>query len=234
MSSNPLIIAKLRTKDLAALLIFGCLLCLLGLGFVSVMPPKGAYLIEKMDSGVALFVTGASLLFPLLGLRFLITKQVARAEQFQLLSGFVVSLVPAVCILWTFLSARLAPLPCHVYESDTKQVVTGMTKAQVVQAIGSPRASSWGDHKTRLTYDLQIAWGLSGRQFFVDLVDDRVVSAKIVRYGGEVDDDFFYSDVLKELKRGKAFKVEPDGAANGSQPTRSETNGTSSAAGSGR
>lgn len=221
--------AKLRAKDILALMIFGCLVCLLGLGFVSTLPPKGAYLIEKMDSGVALLVTGASLLFPLLGLRFLIAKQVDRAERFQLLSGFVVSLVPTVCILWTFLSARLAPLPYHVCEGGTKRVVAGMTEAQVVQALGLPRGSSWGDHKKRLTYDFQIAWGLSGRQFFVDLVDNRVVSAKIVRYGGEVDDEFFQSDFLKELKKGKVIKVEPDGAANRSQPFSSDTNRTSSA-----
>ena len=75
-----------------------------------------------------------------------------------------------------------------------------MTKAQVFQKIGSPRGLSEGDHKTRLTYDLQIAWGSSGRRYFVDLIEDKVVSARIVRYGGEVDDDFFTSDVLKNLK----------------------------------
>jgi hypothetical protein len=43
-----------------------------------------------------------------------------------------------------------------------------------------------------MTYDLQKKpWGLSGKQFFVDLVDDKVVAAKIVPYGGDVDDMFF-------------------------------------------
>jgi hypothetical protein len=202
---STLTIAKIRAKDLSALLIFGCILCLLGLALLSAMPPKGAYLIEKIDSGVGLFLTGASLLLPVLGLRFLRTKQVAHPDRIVLFSGFVVSLVPAVCILWTFLSARFAPLPGHVCSSDTKHVTAGMTKAQVVQEIGSPHGSSWGDHKMRLTYDLQIEWGSSGRQFFVDLIDDKVVSAKIVRYGGELDDSFFYSDVLKDLKAGKVL-----------------------------
>ena len=71
-------IAKIRAKDLLALLIFGCVLCLLGLAFLSVMPPKGAYLIEKMDSGVGLFLTGASLLLPVLGLRFLGSSGITR------------------------------------------------------------------------------------------------------------------------------------------------------------
>jgi hypothetical protein len=214
MSSNLLTIAKIRTRDLLALLIFGCFLCMLGLAFLSVMPPKGAYLIKKMDSGVGLFLTGASLLLALLGLRFLNRRQAAHSDRIVLFSGFVVALVPAVCILWTFLSAWFAPLPCHVYESDTKHIAAGMTKAQVVQEIGSPRGSSWGDHKMRLTYDLQIAWGNSGRQFFVDLIDDKVVSARIVPYGGELDDDFWESDFLKDLKAGKALpsKVEVERA----------------------
>ena len=198
-------IAKIRAKDLLALLIFGCVLCLLGLAFLSIMPPKGAYLIEKMDGGVGLFLTGASLLLPVLGLRFLKTKQVAHSDRIVLFSGFVVSLAPAVCILWTFVSARFAPLPGHVYKSDTKHVAAGMTKAQVVQEIGSPHGSSWGDHKMRLTYDLQIPWGSSGRQFFVDLIDDKVVSAKIVRYGGELDGSFFESEFFKDLKAGNAL-----------------------------
>ena len=80
-----------------------------------------------------------------------------------------------------------------------------MTQAQVLHAIGSPLGSSSGDHKTRLTYDLQIAWGRSGRQVFVDLIDDKVVSAKIVRSGGEPNDDFWDSDFLKDLKAGKAL-----------------------------
>ena len=202
---STLTIAKIRAKDLLALLIFGCAFCLLGLAFLSAMPPKGAYLIEKMDSSVGLFLTGASLLLPVLGLRFVKTKQVAHSDRIVLFSGFVVSLVPAVCILWTFLSARIAPLPGHVHVSGTKHVVVGMTKAQVVHEIGSPHASSWGEHKMRLTYDLQIAWGSSGRQFFVDLIDDKVVSTKIVRYGGELDDTFFESDFLKDLKAGKAL-----------------------------
>jgi len=41
-------------------------------------------------------------------------------------------------------------------------------------------------------------------------------------------------DVLPQSVRGKYRKAEPDGAANGSQPIRSETNSTSSAAGSRR
>ncbi|WP_150107430.1 hypothetical protein [Pedosphaera parvula] len=169
------------------------------------MPPKGAYLIEQMDSGIGVFVTGASLLLSLLGLGFLKSKQAAHSDRFVIFSGFVVSLVPAACILWTFLSAWFAPLPYHVYASDAKRIAAGMTKAQVVQKIGSPRGSSVGEHKMRLTYDLQIAWGSSGRQFFVDFIDDKVVSAKIVRYGGEVDDDFFVSDAVKDLIKGKAL-----------------------------
>ncbi len=56
-----------------------------------------------------------------------------------------------------------------------------------------------------ITYDYQIPWGWSGRQFFVDLIDGKVVSAKIVRYGGEPSDDFWVSDFVKDLKAGKAL-----------------------------
>jgi hypothetical protein len=214
MSSNLLTLAKIRPKDLSALLIFGCFVCLLGLAFLSAMPPKGAYLLEQMDSGVGLFLTGASLLLPLLGLRFLKTKQAAHSDRFLLFSGFLFSLVPAACILWTFLSAWFVPLPCHVYESDAKHIAAGMTRAQVEQKIGLPRGSSWGDHKMRLTYDLQIAWGRSGQQFFVDLIDDKVVAARIVPYGGQLDDGFWESAFLKDLKAGKALpsKVEVERA----------------------
>jgi len=62
----------------------------------------------------------------------------------------------------------------------------------------------------RLTYDFQLAWGSSGRQFFVDLIDDKVVSARIVRYGGELDDDFWESDFVKDLKAGKALPSKRD------------------------
>jgi hypothetical protein len=203
-SSNSSMFGKLRAKDLYVL-IFGCLFCLLGLGFLLVMPPPGEYLIEKMGNAVALFITGASIVLPILCLRFLKIKPAARSERYLLRSGFLVSLVPAACILWAFLSAWFVPLPCHVKESATKRVTEGMTQAQVLQAIGSPRGYSSGDRKTRLTYDLQLAWGRSGRQFFVDLIDDKVVSAKIVRYGGEPADDFLESAFLKDLKAGKAM-----------------------------
>ena len=202
--SNSSTLARIRAKDLYGL-IFGCLFCMLGLAFLSVMSLPGEYLIEEMGTGVGLFLTGASLVLPILCLRFLKVKPVTRSDRFVLLSEFLVSLVPAACILWAFLSAWFVPLPCHVYESATKRITKGMTQAQVLQAIGSPRGSSSGDRKTRLDYDLQIAWGRSGRQFFVDLIDDKVVSAKIVRYGGELNDDFWESDFLKDLKAGKAL-----------------------------
>ena len=158
-----------------------------------------------MGNGVGLFLTGASLALPILCRRFLMIKPVDRSERFLLRSGFLISLVPAACILWAFLSAWFVPFPCHVQESATKRITKGMTQAQVLQAIGSPRGSSSGDRKTRLTYDLQIAWGRSGRQFFVDINDDKVVSARIVRYGGEANDDFWESDFVKDLKAGKAL-----------------------------
>jgi len=199
ISSNSPTYVKIRARDLYVL-IFGCLFCLLGLGFLSIMPPADEYLIEKMGNVVGLFLTGASLVLPILCLRFLKINPVAPSERFLLRSRFLVSLVPAACILWSFLAAWFVPLPCHVQESATKRITKGMTQAQVLQAIGSPRGSSSGDQKKRLTYDLQIAWGSSGRQFFVDLIDDKVVSAKIVRYGGELNDDFWESDFLKDLK----------------------------------
>jgi hypothetical protein len=204
ISSNSSTLARIRAKDLYVL-IFGCLFCLVGLGFLSVMSLPGDYLIEDMGNGVGLFLTGASLVLPILCRRFLMIKPVDRSERFLLRSGFLVSLVPAACILWTFLSAWSVPLPCHVQESGTKRITKGMTQAQVLQAIGSPRGSSSGDGKARLAYDLQIAWGRSGRQFFVDLIDDKVVSAKTVRYGGEPNDDFWESDFVKDLKAGKAL-----------------------------
>jgi hypothetical protein len=185
-SSTP---PRIRAKDVYVLS-FGTLFCLLGLGFLSVMSLPGEPLIENIGNGVGLFLTGASLVLPILCLRILKIKPVA----------FLVSLVPAACILWAFLSASFVPLPCHVRESDTKRIAKGMTEAQVRQAIGSPLGSSSGDRKTRLTYDLQIAWGRSGRQFFVDLIDDKVISARIVRFGGELGDDFWKSDFVKDLK----------------------------------
>ncbi|MGZ5506234.1 MAG: hypothetical protein ACXWKH_07650 [Limisphaerales bacterium] len=161
-------------------------------------------LIENMDNVVGLFLIGASLLLPILCLRILKIKPVA----------FLVSIVPAACIIWSFLSAGLVTRPFYVRDSDTKRIAKGMTEAQVRQTIGSPRGSSSGDRKTRLTYDFQIAWGSSPRQFFVDLIDDKVVSARFMRYGGEPSDDFFESDFVKDLKAGKALpnKVEVEQA----------------------
>lgn len=218
ISSNSSPIVKLRARDFYVL-IFGCLFCLLGLGFLLIMPPSGEYLIEKMGSAVGLLLTGASLVLPILCRHFLKIKPIA------LRSAFLVALIPAACILWSFLSAWFVALPCHVKESATKRVTEGMSQAHVLQAIGSPRGSSSGDHKTRLTYDLQVAWGSSGRQFFVDLIDDRVVSAKIVRYGGAPNDDFWESDFVKDLKAGKTLPSKSE--------VQAETNRTSTAAGSG-
>ena len=201
-SSNASTPAEIRARDLY-ILIFGCLFCLLGLGFLSLISPPGDCLIETMGNGLGLFLTGAALFLPILCRRFFIIKPVAGAKRVLLLSGFFVSLLPAVCILWAFLFAWFVPLPLHVRGSDTKRITQGMTEAQVRQAIGQPSGSSSGDRKTRLTYDLQIAWGRSGRQFFVDLIDDKVVAAKIVRYGGEPNDEFWESDFLKELRAGK-------------------------------
>lgn len=219
-SSNSQIVVKIRAKDLCVL-IFGCLFCMLGLGLLSLMSPPGNYLIEDMGNGVGMFLTGASLALPFLCLRFLKTKPTGRL-------AFLVSLVPAACITWSFLSALFFPLPRHVAESGTKRITTGMTKAQVLEAIGSPRGSSGGgaDGKMRLTYDYQIPLGWSGRQFFVDLIDDKVVSAKIVRYGGEPNDDFWVSDFVKDLKAGKALYSKSE--------VQPETNRTSTAAASSR
>lgn len=196
--------AGIRTRDLYVL-IFGCLFCLLGLGFLSLISPPGDYLIKTMGNGLGLFLTGAALLLPILCRRFLTIKPVAGSKRVLLFSGFLVSLLPIACIVWAFLSAWFVPLPCHVKGSDAKRITKGMTEGQVRQAIGQPRGSSSGDHKTRLTYDLQVAWGRSGRQFFVDLIDDKVVAARIVRYGGEPSDEFWESDFLKDLKGGKAL-----------------------------
>ncbi len=203
-SSNASTPAGIRARDLYVL-IFGCLFCLLGLGFLSLISLPGDYLIETMGNGLGLFLAGGALLLPILCRRFLMIKPVAGSKRILLFSGFLVSFLPAACILWSLLSAWFVPLPCHVKESDTKRITNGMTEAQVRQAIGSPRGSSSGDRKTRLTYDLQIAWGRSGRQFFVDLIDDKVVAAKIVRYGGELNDEFWESDFLKDLKAGTAL-----------------------------
>lgn len=203
-SSNASTPAGIKARDLYVL-IFGCLFCLLGLGFLSLISLPGDYLIETMGNGLGLFLTGAALLLPILCRRFLMIKPVVGSKRVLLFSGFLLSLLPAACILWAFLSAWFVTLPCHVRESDTKRITKGMTEAQVRQAIGQPRDSSSGDHKTRLTYDLQIAWGRSGRQFFVDLIDDKVVAARIVRYGGEPRDEFWESDFLKDLKAGKAL-----------------------------
>jgi hypothetical protein len=219
-SSSSSTHATIRAKDLYVL-IFGCLFCLLGLGFLSITPPTDASLIEKMGNVVGMLLTGASLVLPILCLRFLMIKPVDPSKRSLLRSAFLVSLLPAACILWAFLSAWFVPLPCHVQESATKRITKGMTQAQVLQAIGSPRSSSSGDGKARLTYDLQIAWGSSGREFFVDLIDDKVVSAKIVRYGGELNDDFWESDFLKDLKAGTPAHI---GSANPSPPPNAESN----------
>ena len=63
-----------------------------------------------------------------------------------------------------------------------------------------------GKSTLSITYGLQKRpWGWSGKQFFVDLIDDKVVSAKIVRYGGDIDDTFFMNDdVARLLKSGTA------------------------------
>jgi hypothetical protein len=175
------------------------------LGFLSIMSLPGNYLIEDMGNGVGLFLTGAALVLPILCRRFLMIKPADGSERFLVRAGFLVSLVPAAIIVWAFLSAWCVPLPCHVQESATKRITKGMTQAQVLQGIGSPRGASTGDGKARLTYDLQIPWGRSGRQFFVDLIEDKVVSAKIVRFGGEPNDEFWESDFVKDLKAGKAL-----------------------------
>jgi hypothetical protein len=195
-SESPALV-EIRARDLYVL-IFGCLFCMLGLAFVALFSIPGETFIENMGNLGGEFLTGASLVLPILCVRFLKLKTGAR-------SAFLVSLLPAACILWAFLSSWFGTLPCYVKESATKHVAKGMTEAQVRQAIGAPRGSSSGDRKARLTYDLQIPWGSSGRQFFVDLIDDKVVTARIVRYGGEPNDDFWESDFLKDLKTGKAL-----------------------------
>jgi len=185
------------------------------------MSPPGNYLIEDMGNGVGVFLTGASSALPFLCLRFLKTKLTGRL-------AFLVSLVPAACIAWSFLSGLFVPLPCHVANSGAGRITTGMTKAQVLDAIGSPRGFSGGggDGKMRLAYDYQIPWGRSGRQFFVDLIDGKVVSARIVRYGGEPNDDFWVSDFVKDMKAGKALHCQLE--------VQPETNRTSTAPGSSR
>lgn len=105
-SAKLSMLAGVSAKDLYVL-IFGCLFCLLGLGFLLIIPPAGEYLIEKMGNVVGLLFTAASLVLPVLCLHFLKVKPVA------LRAAFLVSLVPAACILWSFLSAWFVALPWH-------------------------------------------------------------------------------------------------------------------------
>lgn len=203
-SSNALMPDVIKTRDFYVL-IFGCLFCLLGLEFLSLMSLPNDYFIESLGNGLGVFFIGAALLLPILCRRFLMVKRLSLSKRVWHLTGFLISLLPAICILWGFLSAWCFMLPYHVRERDAKRITRGMSETQVCQAIGQPRSSSSGEGKARLTYDLQIAWGRSGRQFLVDLIDNKVVATKIVRYGGEPNDDFWESDFLKDLKSGKAF-----------------------------
>jgi len=78
-----------------------------------------------------------------------------------------------------------------VQESATTRITKGMTEAQVRQAIGSPRVSR---REVASRGSLMICKSHGGGpvgSFFVDLIDDKVASAKIVRYGGEPNDDFW-------------------------------------------
>src|SRR4051812_38658572 len=166
---------------------------LLGLGFRSVLPPKGLYFVESLATGEWLVLAAVALVVLLLGLCFGWTQRRKNTPRSQFLPAVWASLVPTGCVLLLSLQAWFGPaLPYHVTLSGAKKVYVGMSRAELENALGKPRGWSADekDHKVRIKYDVQIPWEYS-KEFYIDLVDGLVIHSRVVPFGREEDGDFF-------------------------------------------
>jgi hypothetical protein len=204
---NGLVGSQLVTKpkQFSVFLVLVTVLCLLWLLILSVSA-KGLYLIELLDSTVGKSIIVASVALPFLGFRGLREKGAPDSDRIALAAACVASLIPLICILVTFVSAQFGPLPGHVYEKDTNKITIGMTRDQVTKSIGSPHGWTSDAHKERLMYHLQARWwGMSGQEFYVNLLDGRVLYSKAVHYGLEQIDGFFappgFSNLFESIQR---------------------------------
>ena len=150
---------------------------------------KGVHFTEAAgSSSVGFLVVAISVVLPVLSFRSAMTRTVRPCRAF-FSPMFIITLLPAVIIVWLVLEAALVRFPSHIFPSDSSKISVGMTRAQVIQKIGMfDTASSDSDgSKETFSYYVQHAWGFDGRKFHVRFRDGKVVSAEF-RTGIEADD----------------------------------------------
>ncbi len=150
---------------------------------------KGVHFTEAAGrSGVGFLVLGVSVVLPILCLR---SARARAAQPYRALFSpvFILTLLPAVIILWLVLDAAFARFPGHIFPSDSSKISIGMTRTQVIQNIGMFDTAS-GDtdgSKETFSYYVQRPWGFDSRKFHIRFREGKVVSAEF-RTGLEADD----------------------------------------------
>lgn len=162
------------------MLVVASLLCLLMIAWLGSI--KGVHFTEVAGRGsVGFLVVGASLILPFLGFRSVKTHRALHPWRALLSPAFITSFLPSVIILWLFLGACFVRFPGHIFESDSRKVSIGMTKAQVIKNVGPFDIATGDGNWETFRYYVQRPWGFDDRKFHIRFKGGKVVSAEFRR-----------------------------------------------------
>ena len=169
----------MKTKLISAMFVVGVLLCLLTMALLGSM--KGVHFTEAAGrSSVSFLVVTVSLILPVIAFRSAKTQATHRYR--ALLSPrspvSIITLLPAVIILWLVVNAAFVRFPGHIFPSDSGKISVGMTREQVLQSIGSFDTATGDGSWETFRYYVQRPWGFDDRRFHVRFRDGKVVSAE--------------------------------------------------------
>jgi len=168
----------MKSKLISVILVVASLLCLLMIAGLGSM--KGVHFTEAAGRGsIGCVVVVVSLILPILGYRSAKTQAI-RPRRALLSPMFITTVLPVVIILWLVLDACFFRFSGHIFPSDSMKISVGMTRAQVIQNIGTfdtATSDSAGNWET-FRYYVQRPWGFDDRKFHVRFRNGKVVSAE--------------------------------------------------------
>ncbi len=171
----------MKSKIISKMLVAVALLCLVTMAWLG-SSSKGVHFTEAAGRGsVGYLVVAVSLILPILGYRSVKT-QGDWSHPVLLAPVCIITLLPALIMLWLFLNACLFRFRGHAFARDAAKVTVGMSQEQVIHNIGLYKRSAADSNANwetfTFTYYVQRPWGVDDRKFLVRFRDEKVVSTE--------------------------------------------------------
>jgi hypothetical protein len=171
----------MKPKMISKVLVGAALLCLMTMAWLG-SSSEGVHFTQAAGrGGVGYFVVAVSLILPILGYRSAKT-QGDWSHPVLLAPLCIITILPALIMLWLFLDACLFRFRGHVFARDAAKVTVGMSQDQVTHNLGTYRRSAADSNANwetfTFTYDVQRPWGFDDRKFLVRFRDKKVVSTE--------------------------------------------------------